>query len=205
MRILIADDHDLLRDVLRAYLTTEGGFEVALASDLPSALKAVEQEGPFDLMLLDLSMPGMNGFAGLEAAIAASGGCPVALMSGIAPPGAANRALELGASGFLPKTLPARSVMNAIRFMAAGERYAPLDILRGNGAATPHAALGDTLTRRERQVLLGLCRGQSNKEIARDLELSEPTIKLHMKLVCRKLQARNRTHAAMLAKEAGFC
>lgn len=202
MRILIADDHDLLRDVLRAYLTGEGGLEVTLACDLPSALDAVEQDGPFDLMLLDLSMPGMNGFAGLEAAIAVSGGRPVALMSGIAPAGAADRALELGASGFLPKTLPAKSVLNAIRFMAAGERYAPLDMLRGGDG---HSALSDTLTRRERQVLLGLCRGQSNKEIARDLELSEPTIKLHVKLVCRKLQARNRTHAAMLAKEAGFC
>lgn len=203
MRILIADDHDLLRDVLRAYLTGEGGLDVTLACDLPSALDAIEQDGPFDLMLLDLAMPGMNGFAGLEAAIAASRGCPVALMSGIAPAGAADRALALGASGFLPKTLPAKSVLNAIRFMAAGERYAPLDMLRGGGET--QSALADTLTRRERQVLLGLCRGQSNKEIARDLDLSEPTIKLHVKLVCRKLQARNRTQAAMLAKEAGFC
>lgn len=205
MRVLIADDHDLLRDVLRSYLGAEGGFDVALACDVASALDALATDGPFDVVLLDFSMPGMNGFAGLEAVIAAAGGRPVALMSGTAPPGAADRALELGAAGFLPKTLPAKSVLNAIRFMAAGERYVPLELLRGGGGAAGQGAFGDALTPRERQVLTGLCRGRSNKEIARELDLREPTIKLHVKLVCRKLQARNRTHAAMLAKEAGFC
>lgn len=199
MRILIADDHDLLRDVLRTYLEAEG-FEVAVVSDLPGALAAIAADPAYDVVLLDFAMPGMNGFAGVEAAVTATGGRPVAIMSGTAPPGAAERALALGAAGFLPKTMPARSVVNAIRFIASGERYIPLD-MRG----TEGTALADRLTARERQVLEGLCRGRSNKEIARELALSEPTIKLHVKLVCRKLEARNRTHAAMLAKEAGFC
>ncbi len=197
MRILIADDHDLLRDVLRSYLEAEGGFEVETVADLPLALAAMERGPPHDLVLLDYSMPGMDGFDGLERAVAAAAGRPVALMSGLAPAGVADRVLACGAAGFLPKTLPARSVVNAIRFMAAGETYVPLDLARPAPAAGNEA----NLSPRERQVLAGLCAGHANKEIARQLDLREPTIKLHVKLICRKLGARNRTHAAMIARE----
>lgn len=202
MRILIADDHELLRDVLRSYLEAEGGFEVATVGDLPKALAAIATEPPFDLVLLDYAMPGMNGYSGLEAAIAASGDRPVALMSGLAPGGVPEKLLACGAAGYLPKTLPARSVVNAIRFMAAGETYLPLDVAR-----PPQAVAGadSALSPREREVLAGLCAGHANKEIARDLGLREPTIKLHVKLICRKLGARNRTHAAMIARERALC
>lgn len=202
MRILIADDHELLRDVLRSYLEAEGGFVVETVADLPEALAAIAASPPFDLVLLDYSMPGMNGFAGLAQAVASNGGRPVALMSGMAPAGVPDRVLECGAAGFLPKTLPARSVVNAIRFMAAGETYVPLDLAR---PASPSISGDTNLSPRERQVLSGLCAGHPNKEIARQLDLREPTIKLHVKLICRKLEARNRTHAAMIARERGWC
>jgi DNA-binding NarL/FixJ family response regulator len=202
MRILIADDHELLRDVLRSYLEAEGGIDVETVADLPAALDRIEAGGGFDLVLLDFAMPGMNGLAGLERAIAASNGRPVALMSGLAPQGVAERVLDCGGAGFLPKTLPAKSVVNAIRFMVAGERYVPLAMSR---PSQPAASDSVALSAREREVLAGLCAGKANKEIARDLGLREPTIKLHVKLVCRKLEARNRTHAAMIAREAGLC
>jgi DNA-binding NarL/FixJ family response regulator len=198
MRILIADDHDLLRDALRSYLEAENDFEVETVADLPAALDRIAAGERFDLVLLDFSMPGMDGFAGLEAAVKAAGDCPVALMSGLAPGGVSERVMACGAAGYLPKTLPARSVVNAIRFMAAGETYMPMDILR------PAPSARDTqgaLSTREREVLDGLCKGLSNKEIARALDLREPTIKLHVKALCRKLGARNRTHAAMIAHE----
>ncbi|AOL23821.1 NarL/FixJ family response regulator [Erythrobacter litoralis] len=201
-RVLIADDHDLLRDVLRSYLEAEGGFSVVTAADLPSALELVAGEEGFDLLLLDYAMPGMNGFDGLAKAIAAVPGTPVALMSGMAPVGVAEKVLACGAAGFLPKTLPARSVVNAIRFMAAGETYMPLDMIRQQ----PDQGSPDIgLSPREREVLSRLCEGLANKEIARDLGLREPTIKLHVKTICRKLGARNRTHAAMLARERALC
>jgi DNA-binding NarL/FixJ family response regulator len=122
----------------------------------------------------------------------------VALMSGVAPAGVSERVLGCGAAGYLPKTLPARSVVNAIRFMAAGETYMPMEILRPRPAETPTQG---AISPREREVLGGLCKGLSNKEIALDLDLREPTIKLHVKALCRKLGARNRTHAAMIARE----
>lgn len=202
MRILIADDHDLLRDVLRSYLEAEGGFDVETVADLPQALVAIAQGPEFDLVLLDYAMPGMNGFKGLELAIAESNGRPVAIMSGLAPAGVPEKALSCGAAGYLPKTLPARSVVNAIRFMVAGERYLPIELTQPMSAASPSTS---SLSPRERQVLQGLCAGKANKEIARDLDLREPTIKLHVKLICRKLGARNRTHAAMIAREQALC
>lgn len=203
MRVLIADDHDLLCDALKSVLSAEPDFAVSTAADVPSALDLIRREPPFDVILLDFSMPGMNGFDGLSSVRAVSGEAAVGLMSGVAPPGVARRAIECGAAGFIPKTLPARSMVNAIRFMAAGERFLPVDLAGESAARTPDLP-GQSLTPRERQVLVGLCQGKLNKEIARELGLSEPTIKLHVKLICRKLNARNRTHAAMIAKEAGL-
>ena len=125
-------------------------------------------------------------------------------MSGTADRSVAQEALDAGAAGFLPKTMAAKSLVNAVRFMGLGEKYAPLDFMTAAEEAAPARPLAETLSERERQVLEGLCHGHSNKEIARDLGLQEVTVKLHVKTLCRKLEARNRTHAAMIAKDAGL-
>jgi two-component system, NarL family, nitrate/nitrite response regulator NarL len=205
MRILIADDHDLLRETLLLFLQSQQGLEPLSARDLPEALKRIADSGPFDLVLLDYGMPGMNGLEGLKQALAAKGAARVALMSGTAPRDVAEAALALGAAGFLPKTLPAKTLANAVRFMAMGEQYAPVDFLTAPAteAAPPHP-MASSLSARELQVLEGLCSGKSNKEIARDLGVMEPTVKLHVKTLYRKIGAANRTQAAMLAKDAGL-
>ena len=204
MKILIADDHDLVRDTMRSFLQLEADFAVETCGDLDAALDLLGASGPFDVVLLDFSMPGMNGFAGLERAITAAAGRPVAIISGTASDNVARHALDMGAAGFLPKTLPGKSLINAIRFMAAGERFLPYSLARSAPAESEACPFAEVLTLRERKVLRGLCSGLSNKEIARELDLSEPTIKLQVKMVCRKLEARNRIHAAMIAHEAGF-
>lgn len=203
MRILIADDHDLLRDTLALFLESQGIAAVA-ARDVPSALAALDADGPFDLVVLDVNMPGMSGLSGLKTVMERHEGIKVALISGVAPREVAEEALALGAAGFLPKTLPAKSLANALRFMAMGEQYAPLDFMTSAGDEGAAHPLVEKLTKRELDVLKGLCSGLSNKEIARNLELMEPTVKLHVKTLYRKIGVANRTQAAILAKEAGL-
>jgi DNA-binding NarL/FixJ family response regulator len=203
MRVLIADDHDLLRDTLDLWFRQEN-IEVTSAQDLLSAMAAVGAAEAFDLILLDYGMPGMNGLEGLKVALSGGKGARVALMSGIATRDVAEQALDMGAAGFLPKTLPAKTLVNAVRFMAMGEKYAPIDFMTAGPEVAAVNPLAEKLSPREIQVLKGLCEGKSNKEIARDLGIQEPTVKLHMKTLYRKINASNRTQAAMIAKEAGL-
>lgn len=203
MKILIADDHDLLRDTLVLFLESQGGLETVCAKDLWHARDVLAADDGFDLVLLDYNMPGMNGLAGLETIKQRWPDLRVALMSGVATRAIAEKALAQGAAGFLPKTLAAKSLVNAIKFMAMGEQYAPLDFMTTE-VETETNEMAERLSRRELQVLEGLTFGKSNKEIARDLAVQEPTIKLHMKTLYRKIGAANRTQAALLAKHAGL-
>lgn len=203
MRILIADDHDLVRDLIVVFLEQEDDIAVSAVSDFDGVVSKIDEDGPFDLVLLDFSMPGVNGLEGLERAIELNQNKPVALISGVANRDIAKAALAAGAAGFLPKTLAAKSLIHAVRFMVAGEQYAPVKFMTEH-EEVEQSPLAKLLSERERQVLEGLGRGLSNKEIARELDLREVTIKLHVKTLCRKLEARNRTHAAMIGRDAGL-
>lgn len=203
MRILIVDDHDLVRDLIAVFLEQEDDIAVSAVSNFDDAVSKIGEEGPFDLVLLDFSMPGVNGLEGLERAIELNRDKPVALISGVANRDIAEAALAAGAAGFLPKTLAAKSLVNAVRFMVAGEQYAPVKFM-AEREEVEEPPLAKVLSERERQVLEALGRGLSNKEIARELDLQEVTIKLHVKTLCRKLEARNRTHAAMIGRDAGL-
>jgi len=204
MKILIADDQELVRETIAAFLRQDPGFTVDIAKDLGSALAAVQADGPFDLVMLDYMMPGMNGLEGLAAMRAAVPGTAVAILSGTASRAVAEQALAEGAAGFLPKTMSTKSLVAAARFMVAGEVYAPM-MQSPDRSATFGASAAGALTPREMDVLRRLCRGMANKEIARELDLQEVTVKLHVKTLYRKINARNRTHAAMIAREAGLC
>jgi DNA-binding NarL/FixJ family response regulator len=203
MRILIADDHDLLRDTLVMFLENAGDIQTESVGTYDDAISMIDADPAFDLVLLDYNMPGMNGLDGLKSVLSYGGGQRVALMSGEATKKIAEDALEAGAAGFVPKSLPAKSLVNAVKFMAMGEQYAPIDFMTAEDEAEENP-LAANLTERELQVLKGLTEGKSNKEIARDLDITEPTVKLHMKTLYRKVGAANRTQAALIAREAGL-
>lgn len=200
--ILIADDHGMILDILSMYLTAQDDMKVTTAEDLNHALGQIAENGAYDLVLLDYNMPGMNGMVGLRRVIDVNGGNPVAIITGTPTKRMTEEALENGAAGVLPKTMAARSLSNAIRFMQAGETYLPLSLMRED---TPAAAQKDgPLSGREMTVLEYLGEGRQNKEIANALGLSEATIKMHVKSICKKLDANNRTHAVIVARDMGL-
>lgn len=211
MRLLIADDHKLLRDTLCTFLEQESDIEIVTAGDINEASQILANAEKFDLVLLDYDMPGMNALDGLRKILHLPDAPPVALFSGMAPRAMVERAFLMGAQGFLHKSMTAASLLNAIRFMALGERFVPVDILTetepealGPYGPTPYIPERPQLTSRENEVLQALCDGKTNKEIARILELSEPTIKLHVKTLCRRLGVNNRTQAVMAALAHGL-
>ena len=199
-KILITDDDALVREAVEKILELFGHTVISTSSG-PEALEVIEDD--LDVIILDINMPGMDGLTGLERILREFPHTKVVLMSGIATTEVAQKAMDLGAHGFLPKSATATSMINALRFILAGERYFPVSFAKH--AMQPKSAQSFMdLTARELETLSFLCLGQSNKEIARGLGLQEVTIKLHVKNILGKCGVKNRTQAALLAKENGI-
>jgi two-component system, NarL family, nitrate/nitrite response regulator NarL len=203
MHVLVADDQELLRDVLGLWFRQEQ-IEVTTASDLDGAMAAVAAHDPFDLILLDYFMPGMNGLDGLQRALRDGKGAKVAVMSGNVSHDIVEKAIDMGASGFLPKTLPAKSLVHAVQSIAKGENSATASIDTEIPDDSGKNALALKLTSRELQVLEKLCLGKTTSEIALELALQEPTVKFQTKTLCRKIGASNGDQAVAIAKQAGL-
>lgn len=197
--VLVADDHVLLTEVLQSYFREESDIAVDAADTLNAALDKIRGKAGYDVVLLDLQMPGMEGLSSVEKVVEANNGRSVILFSGEVPKVFVLEAIQLGAKGFISKSLPLRTLTNAIRHISAGEIYVPPAFLLDN--SVEDAGLSSTLNRKELQVLRGLVAGKSNKEIGRDMELSDVTIKMHVRSICAKLNVKNRTQAAMIATQ----
>lgn len=203
LRVLIADDHEMILEMFAMFLGAGSGMAVTTAKTLDEAVVLIEAQGPYDVVLLDLNMPGMNGIAGLRKAIRSNGGKPVAILTGNPTPRMVEEIMNAGSAGIVLKTTPARSLGNAIRFMHAGEHYMPLELVRDRRGAGADVG-GGRLSEKEMLVLTYLAEGRQNKEIATALSLAEPTIKMHVKSICKKLGAQNRTQAVVVARNLGI-
>ena len=228
MKLLLADDHTLFRDALVQYIErADPDAQVTVVEDFDKAFESMQANSNQDLILLDLRMPGMNGLQGFEKMRKHFPGTPVALMSGVAEPEDVQAAIELGATGYFPKTLSGKALLQAIQSVMDGEVFIPSDKsskrplpsyyadvdpkLPANSYAGMHEtqeklppAKDFGLTPRENDVLEYLVTGVSNKEIAGALGLQVVTVKLHVRGICRKLEAKNRTQAALIAREHGL-
>jgi len=204
MKVLLADDHDLVRDAIGALLRMdEPDLDLTAVKDLPEALSAARGVSDFDAVILDLRMPGMNGLVGVQKMLQAVGETPIMIMSGNASKADVQAALKIGVKGFVPKTLTGKSLINALRLVACGETYVPAAYLGSapvGQSDTNHIALTD----RETEVLGQLRQGNSNKEIALALDIAETTVKLHLRSISDKLNARNRTDIVVRAIEVGL-
>lgn len=221
MKILIADDHHMFRDAIVHFIErSEPQSDIILAKDINDVMSTMQSGAYPDLVLLDLWMPGMNGMQGLARMRELYPRTPVAIISGFAERQDVEKALELGAVGYFPKTLSGRELIDGMKQIMKGNKFVPRlqntdDImpshfgLAGRRASDrdqngndhePSAEILKQLTPREREVLSFLMKGMSNKEIARSLGLQEVTIKLHVRGICRKLKAKNRTQAVLIAQ-----
>lgn len=197
-RLLIIDDHRLVVEAISAFLTEHTGFSVEVARDLTSGLAAIAAGGPFDIVLLDVVMPGMNGLTGVEKVILAAAPAPVVIFSGNVNEDFVTQSLELGARGYIPKSFPLRSLSNAIELVCSGERFIPADLVVDSGK--PDRNGNPVLSPREVRVLGLIADGKTNKEIAWELDCSEAAVKMHVRSTCQKLEANNRAHAVINAK-----
>jgi DNA-binding NarL/FixJ family response regulator len=209
MRIILADDHDLIRDTLEVYLQKlDTKVDVLHAATLAQALDAAKGATDASLVLLDLRMPGMNGLAGFRAMQKELPTTPIVIFSGDTNPDLIKASLQAGAAGFIPKTMRAPAMINALRLVLSGERYVPdLAMLTGDGkpgASLDSGGAFSQLTPREREVLGLLVKGNSNKQIARQLKIEEITVALHLRSIYRKLNVASRTQAVRLALQLGW-
>ena len=206
--IAIVDDHPLFRDALRQ--TLAANFENLRLSEAGSLEELSEILGAneIDLVLLDLSMPGVQGFSGLIYLRSLKPETPVVIVSANEGSSTIRRCLDFGASGYIPKSMPVRRIQEAIRAVLDGEIWVPPDFLPGSPDEADTAALVErlsSLTPQQVRVLMMLGEGLLNKQIAYQLSVSEATIKAHVSAILQKLRVESRTQAVIAVKkiEAG--
>jgi len=206
-RVLIVDDHALVRDGMRSLL--EISFpECAIleAGSLAEAVDVLGAERDVDMVLLDLNIPDVSRFSGLNQLREGFPSIPIVMVSGTLDRITVREALAAGAAGFVPKSLKRNEMVEALRQVLEGEIFVP-EIYEDDAMANEQSAILariDTLTPQQRTVLRHLVNGKLNKHIAYELDVSMTTVKAHVSAILQKLNAYSRTQAVILAHRVGF-
>ncbi len=202
-RLVIADDHPLFRGALREAVSgVFGKAEISEAGSFDEIAKLLDKGGEVDLILLDLSMPGVRGFSGLMYLRAQYPSVPIVVVSANDDPAVIRRCMDFGASGFIPKTLGIEAMRSAIVRVLKGGVWTPPDVDLSAGSDADAAALMGrlaTLTPQQVRVLMMLSEGMLNKQIAYELNVSEATVKAHVSAILQKLGVDSRTQAVIAA------
>src|ERR1700761_1938013 len=201
--IVIADDHPLFRDALRQAVTTVvASAKIDEAGTFEELTALLEQDSDVDMVLLDLSMPGISGFSGLIYLRAQYPAIPVVIVSASDDGSTIRRSLDFGASGFIPKRFGVETLRDAIKKVMDGDVWVPADTDLSSATDPDMARLRDrlvTLTPQQVRVLMMLSEGLLNKQIAYELGVSEATIKAHVSAILQKLGVESRTQAVIAA------
>jgi DNA-binding NarL/FixJ family response regulator len=203
IHLVIADDHPLFRGALREAMSDlfdDGGISEAGSFD--DVTKILEREPEVDLILLDLTMPGVRGFSGLLYLRAQYPSVPIVIVSGNDDPAVIRRCVAFGASGFIPKTLGVEAIRRAVVEVLEGGLWAPADIDLSKGSDAETAGVMRrlaSLTPQQVRVLMMLSEGLLNKQIAYELKVSEATVKAHVSAILQKLGVESRTQAVIAA------
>lgn len=203
MKILIVDDHALFREGLCYVLKSlEAQVSILEASNYDSALRCAAENADIDLILLDLHLPGKNGFTILNALIQRYPALPVVIISASNQHSDIQRTIDAGAMGYIPKDTTSAVMLNALRLVLSGGVYVPQRLAQQNGRHSNNN--GSDLTPRQLQVLSLLTQGDSNKEIAFKIDIAEATVKMHITSILKTLGVSNRTQAALAAEKMGL-
>ncbi len=203
VKILVADDHALFREGLRHVLAQlDDAVEVVEAGDCEQTLCRVEAHPDLALVLLDLDMPGPDGFAALDTLTRRHSALPIVVLSASRERADMRRALESGALGFIPKSATAPVMLSALRLVLAGGVYVPPELMQGPGGVPKGRSV--ELTPRQLDVLALVIEGKPNKLIADELGLTLATVKAHVTAVLKSLHVSNRTQAARAAERLGL-
>lgn len=209
MKLLIVDDHPVLREGLAALLRQTGpDTSIVLAESAFAALALLDRHPDLDIVVLDLMMPGMGGMAAITEFGRKRPDLPVVVLSSSEDPHEARRALALGALGYVPKSAGQHTLVAAIELVMKGEVYIPPLVLGESMKRPGFHQMGSSgspaLTERQIEVLRRLSAGQPNKTIAYELELSEKTVKAHITAIFKALNVVNRTQAATAGRDLGL-
>ncbi|RMO36009.1 response regulator transcription factor ErdR [Pseudomonas savastanoi] len=201
--ILIADDHPLFRSALHQALSIGLGPEARLveAESIAQLESRLGEKADWDLVLLDLNMPGAYGFSGLVLLRGQYPQIPVVMVSAQEEASIVVRSREFGASGFIPKSSPLEVIQQAVRTVLDGDVWWPPQVNEVSDEAKAASAGLASLTPQQFRVLTMVCEGLLNKQIASELSVSEATIKAHVTAIFRKLGVRTRTQAALLLQQ----
>ena len=200
IRIMMADDHPVVREGMRAMIANEPDMElVAVASDGTEAQSLYEKQLP-DVVLMDLRMPGMDGITAIRGIVATHPDARVLALTSYEGDADIFRALEAGARGYLIKDMLGDELIRAIRRTAAGKRVIPSEVAGRLAEFTPRIDLSG----REVEVLRLTAKGLRNRDIARVIGRTEETVKAHLKNIMGKLGASDRTEAVMIALRRGM-
>ena len=199
-RVLIVDDHRLVAETVASYLEEKGEFAVKITSSLAETLTTIKKDGPFDLILLDLKLPKFVSIKSVEDVVSAAGEGKVVLFSAHADRQTLRRSIDIGVRGLIPKTLPIQSLVSVLKLVDTGQVFFPVELSNDKVASGSNADLSDA----ELFVLRAAASGLTNKEIAADLDVSEASVKMHMRSICKKLDAQNRAHAVSIGRDTSI-